>query len=110
MKVEFLVNTGIGDGRQLCITATEFNKAIKNDEEFNSFAFATHAFFSFYGSDRFIERGEYDCIRKLLGKNGAVIITAFEDRYPRQVRPEVFVSSSYGLKRVDLDAVIRGEE
>ena len=29
MKVEFLVNTDIGDGRQIFIAASEFNKAAK---------------------------------------------------------------------------------
>ena len=53
MKVEFLVNTEINDGRQLFISATEFFKAKNDEEEFNSFAFATHALFSFYGVDDF---------------------------------------------------------
>ena len=33
MKVEFLVNTDIGDGRQIFIAASEFNKAAKDEEE-----------------------------------------------------------------------------
>ncbi len=105
MKVEFLVNTDIGDGRQIFITASEFNKAAKDEEEFNSFAFATDVFFSYYGSDRFIDRAEYDYIRKFLDKSGAVIITAVEGRYPRRIYPEVFVSNNNKLKRIDLDAV-----
>ena len=56
MRVEFLTNTEINDGRQIFIEASEFMKAKKDDEEFNSFAFATHALFSFYGRDDFIDR------------------------------------------------------
>ena len=47
MKVEFLINTEINDGRQIFIEASEFIKAQKDDEEFDSFAFAAHAFFLF---------------------------------------------------------------
>lgn len=32
MKVEFLVNTEISDGRQIFISESEFKKAEKNDE------------------------------------------------------------------------------
>lgn len=42
MKVEFLVNTDINDGRQIFIQEAEFKKAKDNEEEFNSFAFATN--------------------------------------------------------------------
>ena len=105
MKVEFLVNTDIGDGRQLFITASEFNKAVKDKEEFNSFAFATEVFFSYYGSDRLIYRAEYDYIQKFLDKNGAVIITAVEERYPTHIYPEVYISNNNRLKRIDLDAI-----
>ena len=62
MRVEFLTNTEINDGRQIFIEASEFMKAKKDDEEFNSFAFATHALFSFYGRDDFIDRNEYEKI------------------------------------------------
>lgn len=41
MKVEFLVNTDINDGRQIFIQESEFKKAKNDEEEFNSFAFAT---------------------------------------------------------------------
>lgn len=102
MKVEFLVNTDINDGRQIFIPASEYMKAKNNDEEFNSFAFATHALFLFYGQDDFINREEYEKILKQLEKNGAVIITIVEERYPRRIYPEVFVSNNNKLKRVDL--------
>ncbi len=103
MKVEFLMDMEIGDGRQIFISASEFNKAVNDEDEFKSFAFATDAFFSFYGSDRFIDRVEYDYIRQFLDKNGAVIITAAEERYPRYVYPLIFVSNNNRLKLLDID-------
>lgn len=102
MKVEFLVNAELGDGRQIVIDAAEFFKASKDEEEFNSFAFATHALFSFYGADDFIRRNEYDTIAKGLSKNGAVIITLFEDRRTRKMLPEVYVSNNNRLKKIEL--------
>lgn len=102
MKVEFLANTEINDGRQIFISAAEFVKAKKDEEEFNSFAFATHALFSFYGVDDFITREEYEKILKVVDKSGAVIITVIEDRYPRRFYPEIFVSNNNRLKSVEL--------
>ena len=102
MNVEFLVNTSINDGRQLFIKASEFLKADKDEEEFNSFAFATHALFCFYGVNDFITRDVYERIKKELDKNGAVIITMVEERYPRRVFPEVFVSNNNKLKLLNL--------
>lgn len=102
MKVEFLTDTEINDGRQIFVEASEFVKAKKDDEEFNSFAFATHALFSFYGRDDFIHRDEYEKILQILDENGAVIITVVEERYPRRIFPEVYVSNSNRLKKVDL--------
>lgn len=99
MKVEFLVNTEINDGRQLFINDTEFKKAIKDEDEFNSFAFATHCLFSFYGVDDFIKRDEYEKISKELDKGGAVIITIAEEGY-RRYFPVVYVSNQNKLKRV----------
>ena len=102
MKVEFLINTEINDGRQIFIEASEFIKAQKDDEEFDSFAFATHAFFLFYGSDDFIGRDEYEKILRVLDKNGAVIITVVEEKYSRRILPEVYVSNNNRLRKVDL--------
>ncbi len=67
-----------------------------------SFAFATHALFSFYGVDDFIKRDEYEKILKAVDKGGAVIITVVEDSYPRRFYPEVFVSNNNRLRSVDL--------
>lgn len=102
MKVEFLTDTEINDGRQIFVEVSEFMKAKKDDEEFNSFAFATHALFSFYGRDDFIHRDEYEKILQMLDNNGAVIITVVEERYSRRIFPEVYVSNSNRLKKVDL--------
>lgn len=103
MKVEFLVNTEINDGRQIFIQEAEFRKAKNDDEEFNSFAFATNCLFAFYGcADDFITPVEYEKILSALEKGGAVIITVVEERYPRNVYPEVFVSNNDKLKKVQL--------
>lgn len=103
MKVEFLVNTEINDGRQIFIQEAEFRKAKNNEEEFNSFAFATNCLFAFYGyPDDFISPVEYEKILSALEKGGTVIITIIEERYPRNVYPEVFVSNNNKLKKVQL--------
>lgn len=102
MKVEFLVNQDINDGRQLFIQESEFKKAQNDEEEFNSFAFATNCLFSFYGCDNFIDNVEYGIILNHLEKNGAVIITIVEEQYPSRIIPEVYVSNNNRLKRVDL--------
>lgn len=84
MKVEFIVNADINDGRQIFIQESEFRKAKNNEEEYNSFAFATNCLFAFYGyPDDFINPDEYEKILSCLGKGGAVIITIVEERYPR---------------------------
>ena len=103
MKVEFLVNADINDGRQIFIQESEFRKAKNDEEEFNSFAFATNCLFAFYGYvDDFITPVEYEKILSNLEKGGAVIITIVEERYPRNVYPEVFVSNNNRLKNVQL--------
>ncbi len=104
MKVEFLTNTDTEDGRQVFIPASEFLKAEKDDSEFESFAFATHAFFALYKIDRFITGAEYDYIRRFLNKNGAVIITTVEDRYTKRIYPEVYVSINEKRTCIHLDA------
>lgn len=103
MKVEFLVNTDINDGCQIFIQEAEFRKAKNNQEEFNSFAFATNCLFSFYGCpDNFIRTVEYEKILSALEKDGAVIITIVEEKYPRNVYPEIYVSNKNKLKKVQL--------
>ena len=102
MKVEFLINQEIGDGRQIFIQESEFKKAKNNDEEFNSFAFATHCLFSFYGRDEIISINEYEKILSNLEKGGAVIITIAVEKYPTRVFPVVYVSNSNHLKQIRL--------
>lgn len=102
MKVEFLVNTEINDGRQIFIQESEFKKANKDEDEFNSFAYATHCFFSYYGIDDFIRRDEYEAILVALEKGGAVIISMAEVGY-RRYAPDVFVSNNNRLKHIDLE-------
>ena len=103
MKVEFMVNTDINDGRQIFILEAEFRKAKNNEEEFNSFAFATNCLFSFYGyPDNFIGPVEYEKILSALEKDGAVIVTIVEEKYPRNVYPEIYVSNKNKLKKVQL--------
>lgn len=62
MKVEFLVNEELNDGRQIVITEFEFKKSKNDDSKFDSFAFAIHCIFSFYGVDEIIYRDEYNKI------------------------------------------------
>ena len=75
-------------------------KSKKNEEEYNSFAFATNCLLAFYGSDDFIKQDEYEKILSCLEKGGAVIITIVEERYSRNVYPEVLVSNNNKLKWV----------
>lgn len=103
MRVEFIVNAEINDGRQIFIQESEFKKAENSDEEFNSFAFATNCLFAFYGCpDDFIQKSEYEKILNYLEKDGAVIITVVEKYYPRRVYPEIFVSNNNKLKKIIL--------
>ena len=102
MKVEFIVNADINDGRQIFIQESEFRKAKNNEEEYNSFAFATNCLFAFYGyPDDFINPDEYEKILSCLGKGGAVIITIVEERYPRKVCISLSYTNNRGRKKCD---------
>ena len=103
MKVEFLLDKEIGDdGRQLFINESEFRKAKDDSDEFESFAFATHCLFSYYGVDDFINEDEYTTILSFLEKGGAVIISIVEEQYSRKIYPEVYVSNNNRLKKIDI--------
>lgn len=103
MKVEFLVNECINDGRQMFIHESEFKKAKNNEDEYNSFAFATNCLFAYYGClNEFINQNEYEKILSKLDKGGTVIITIVEEKYPRSIYPEVFVSNNNKLKKIEL--------
>ena len=104
MKVEFIVNTTVGcDGRQILIHESEFKKAKSNEDEFNSFAFATHCFFRFYGLDRIIYEDEYNHILKQLNKGEAVIISVEQDRL--YYYPIVIITDNYQHRYVDLNSI-----
>lgn len=103
MKVEFLVNEDINDGYQIFIQEAEFKKAKNNEDEYNSFAFATNCLFAFYGyPDEFINPNEYEKILSNLDKGGAVIITVVEEKCPKRMYPEVFVSNNNRIKKIEL--------
>ena len=103
MKVEFLRNKYINDGQQIFIQESEFKKAKNNKEEYESFAFATNCLFAYYDChDDFIRENEYEKILSKLDKGGAVIITIVEERYPKRIYPEVFVSNNNNLEKVEL--------
>lgn len=103
MKVEFLVNESINDGRQIFIQESEFKKAKNNEDEYNSFAFATNCLFAYYGCPNdFINQSEYEKILSKIDKGGTVIITIVEGKYPRSIYPEVFVSNNNNLKKIEL--------
>ena len=108
MKVEFLTDEELGDGRQIIISASEFLKADKDDEEFKSLAFATECLFSWYGGDTYLYGREYEAIKKMLNKNGFVIITAKKNpRSPQtlpDIYPEVYVLNDGRLKHVDISS------
>ena len=102
MKVEFLIGTGINDGRQILIQESEFKKAKTSPEEYDSFAFATNCLFAFYGaSDDFIRPEEYEKILSNLDKGGSVIIAMAEESSPRRRSPVVFVSNNGRLKLIE---------
>lgn len=102
MKIEFLVNQSINDGRQILIQESEFKKAKDNDDEYNNFAFATHCLFAYYDLDAFITFKEYEKILSNLEKGGAVIITIKQEKYPTRTYPEVFVLNNNHLKKIEL--------
>lgn len=103
MKVEFRVNECINDGFQIFIQESEFKKAKNNEEEYNSFAFATNCLFAYYGyPNDFINPIEYEKILSKLDKGGAVIITIVQERYPRNIYPEIFVSNNNKLEKIEL--------
>ena len=105
MKVEFFDNEVYGDGSYVFISANEFNKADKNREEYASFAFATHAFFTMQGLDCFLDIFQYRQIKKYVKKGGAVIISTQEGSRSRNVLPCVYVSNNNLLKYVDIDNI-----
>ena len=103
MKVEFLVNTRINDGRQILIQESELRKAQNDNEEYDSFAFATNCLFAFYGCpDDFIPFEECKQILPAVSKGRAVLITVVSEDYPRRIYPEAFVLNNNRITKVEL--------
>ena len=70
MMVEFIEQDS---GNQLTVSASEFLKADKNQEEYASLAMATDAYSALFGIEYIIPRNEYDAVKSWLGKTGTVI-------------------------------------
>lgn len=73
MKVEFWSSPE--RGAELLISASEFMKAQKSDEEFRSLAHATEAFAMLLGFDYSISDREYELSTLKLEKGGTVILS-----------------------------------
>ena len=106
MRVEYLVNKPIGyDGRQLFIEGSEFLKAKNNDDEFNSFAYATEAFFRYFGLDRIIYKSEYVQLITKVNKQSAIIITVeSESQYRLVPYPVVYIANNNKYELIDLES------
>lgn len=98
MKVEFLESDMYG--AELCVSATEFLKAKKDNVEFDSLVHATEAFSALLGLDYCISRNEYDAVVNRLDNTGVVIFTVCEDKYPSRRWCEVFVSKNNQPERI----------
>lgn len=106
MKVEFLINQVLGDGYQLFISAEEFLKADKNDEEFDGLEFAAYAFFYLYGLDYHLDLRHYNVIKQHLKKNGAVIFAAYKERpYASIAYPGVYVVNDSRYEQIDFSEI-----
>ena len=100
MKVEFLTDFELGDGRALKIEAVEFGKAKTDENEYQSFAFASHAFLSVCGIDQYVSWDDYLIIRKQLrDKSGEVYIIS-DDRSPFYSVAGIYVKSRGKLRPV----------
>ncbi len=104
MKVEFYPYTTYGDGGFLKVNSADFKKAKNDDNQYQSFAFATHSFFMFYGIDQFISLDEYKYICTKLENNGAVIFSVYKERpYSPIYYPIIFVSNDNVLHQLYLE-------
>lgn len=77
MKVEFWSSQE--HGAELLIPASEFVKAKKSAEEFQSLACASEAFSAILGFDYSISEREYELVTKKLDKGGTVILFFAEE-------------------------------
>ena len=85
MMVEFIEQDS---GNQLTVSASEFLKADKNQEEYASLAMATDAYSALFGIEYIIPRNEYDAVKSWLGKTGTVIFQVCDARYADVERGE----------------------
>ena len=100
MKVEFTYDDN--NGYQIVILYNEFIKADKDDDEFNSFAYATDCFFTKNGNKGlFIDRADYNEIKKDLKKGEAVIITVLSTGNFNEYTAKVFVTNNFQRRVVN---------
>ena len=98
MKVEFSESDIWG--AQLLVAASEFKKALKSDIEFDSLAHATTAFAKLFDIDYEIGSEEYSSVIHFLGKDGLVIFTIGEARYPDRRWVEILIAESNQLSKI----------
>ena len=97
MMVEFIEQDS---GNQLTVSASEFLKADKNQEEYASLAMATDAYSALFGIEYIIPRNEYDAVKSWLGKTGTVIFQVCDARYGNDRWCEVYVLRGARLRKV----------
>lgn len=97
MMVEFIEQDS---GNQLTVSASEFLKADKNQEEYASLAMATDAYSALFGIEYIIHRNEYDAVKSWLGKTGTVIFQVCDARYGNGRWCEVYVLQGARLRKV----------
>ena len=98
MKVEFLDSDILGP--HLFVTKNEFIQAEKSDNEFESLQHAVEAFCKLFDVDYVIYEDEYSAVLDMLEKDGAVIFTICESKYPTKRWCEIQVSNSNHLQTV----------
>lgn len=94
MKVEFINDSSLGDGRQLIVQESEFKRAATDKKELFSLRLAIRAFHSLYAINPQFFVSEYHTVEKELKKNGTVIFCVIDDR------PHVYVSNNGVLREV----------
>lgn len=98
MKVEFSESDVLGP--ELIVSASEFVKAKKTVQEFDSLVHATKVFWYFFGIDYEITEEEYDAVSSWLDKSDFVIFAIGEDYRRRDQWCEIYVSHNGQLTRI----------
>lgn len=88
MKVEFSNKAAFGDGKVLTVQETEFRKAGKDKDEYDSLKIAVNAFNAIYALSTILSIKEYKAIDKVLKKNGTVLFIV------NNGLPRVYVSNN----------------